>query len=144
MSLCTREMSRRLTRLEWRSPWAQQRRPCSSKWTEHLEETVVDIVRTVSFLGCEWTRCLSLTQTAERKMVVLPSDMLLSTCKKHMRRLLISAWSSLSHRSRGLPRVEGAWFWGTDKDGQTQTGSNIHNAVKLILRWNRTEKTRGI
>lgn len=50
----------------------------------------------------------------ERWSELLPSDMLLSTCKKHMRRLLISAWSNLSHRRRVLPRAEADWFCGTN------------------------------
>ena len=52
----------------------------------------------------------------QRRSETLPSDMLFSTCKKHMRRLLISAWSSLSHRRRVLPRAEAGWLCWTNTD----------------------------
>lgn len=41
----------------------------------------------------------------------LPSDMLLKIWRKHMSRLLISAWSSLSYRTTELPKVLLCWFW---------------------------------
>lgn len=80
---------------------------------------------------CEWTQCFSLRKIKPMESVILPSDMLLSTCKKHMRRLLISAWSSLSHRSRVLPRVEASWFWGTEEESQAQTDKHMKRSGLL-------------
>lgn len=46
-----------------------------------------------------------------RRQPVLPSDMLLRMCRKHMRRFLISSLSSLSQRSTALPSADAHWFW---------------------------------
>lgn len=66
----------------------------------------------------------------------LPSDMLFSTCKKHMRRLLISACSSLSHRRMELPRGEAAWFCRTHTDTHrhTKTHALLQQEVHFPLK----------
>lgn len=47
---------------------------------------------------------------------VLPSDMLLRMCRKHMSRFLISSLSSLSQRSTALPCAEAHWFWRRERE----------------------------
>ncbi len=55
------------------------------------------------------------------RQAVLPSDMLLRICRKHMSRFLISSRSSLSQRSTVLPRADAHWFWCTGrKKGETE------------------------
>lgn len=116
---------RLLTLLKWRSPSAQQMKICSNMWTEHLEKTETDTLRTV---------CLVRYNINKSKFCVwgeiLPSDMLLSTCKRPMRRLLISAWSSLSQRRREeLPRAETGWFWGGQNVLVRQKQTNISSCL---------------
>lgn len=55
--------------------------------------------------------------TISSRQAVLPSDMLLRICRKHMSRFLISSRSSLSQRSTVLPRADAHWFWYT-KEGR--------------------------
>lgn len=55
------------------------------------------------------------------RQAVLPSDMLLRMCRKHMRRFLISSRSSLSQRSTVLPSADAHWFWRGTKQRQEET-----------------------
>lgn len=86
-------------------------------WTKHLEET--ETVESVSSLFVLFEHHDRTEWAGWRWKDRLPSDMLFSTCRKHMRRLLISACSSLSHRRRELPRVEAGWFCRLDTHKQT-------------------------
>lgn len=56
--------------------------------------------------------------------------MLFSTCRKHMRRLLISACSSLSHRRRELPMVEAGWFCRLDTHKQILFWQEVNSLMR--------------
>lgn len=100
-----------LTLLMWRSPLSLRELLCSSMQTGPLGwgDGGESLYKGLLWSGFSYQQCVTIKHSGSDRRV-LPSDMLLRMCRKHMSRFLISSRSSLSQRSTVLPRADAHWF----------------------------------